>query len=387
VVALVCVCAGAVFVFSAEGWTLGADGGRVAATAVGNPAFDPAAVSFISSSEGWAWGPSTAGVGSINAEPGVLAQTDDGGRSWRVELTTGIGYSDDAGTDLWGVRFADAEHGYLFGSKLFVTASGGARWTRVDAPGAIVGMQAGGGRVYALVSGCSNLSVCNSDSARLYWLAPGGTRLHRIDAIVNVDRDWWSLVVTGQSVYLMTPSPARGAQLGPASLWASHDGGSTWRQLTAPCVWSGADGGALAAWSPVGLALACGSVPGAGSQAKSFYASSDGGAHWHKIGQMPFGGGYVISLAAASSTNWILGEARVPHIETTRDGGHDWQQATFTGRTSGVEGWGDVVFTSPSNAIALPWTLNGSVIAFSHDTGRSWQEALFPTSRLTPTKP
>lgn len=178
----------------------------------------------------------------------------------------------------------------------------------------------------------------------------------------------------------MTPTLPAGTKTEPATLWASYTGGSSWRRGTAPCDSGGP--GMLAAWSPTGLALACGSQPGAGSQGKSFYSSNDGGVHWHNVDQIPFGPGYLLSFAAASATRWIWGQGVNTQIEVTRTGGHSWHQAIFTGRTSGTEGWGYVAFTSPSNAVALPSTLNGSVIAFSHDAGRSWQEAPFPTSRL-----
>jgi hypothetical protein len=136
----------------------------------------------------------------------------------------------------------------------------------------------------------------------------------------------------------------------------------------------------LAAWSANGLALVCGSQPSAGSQGKTFYSSTDGGVHWRLVGQVPFGPGYVYSLAATDPSNWILGDGYIgPLMQVTDDGGHHWRPATFTGRTSSVDGWVNVAFTSHTNAFATTSDLNGSVIALSHNEGRSWQEIAFPS--------
>jgi photosystem II stability/assembly factor-like uncharacterized protein len=62
-----------------------------------------------------------------------LLKTADGGRTWsRVEVTRGA----DVDLKLAGLRFADGEHGWVFGEMgaLFVTADGGATWVRQRVP-------------------------------------------------------------------------------------------------------------------------------------------------------------------------------------------------------------------------------------------------------------
>ena len=62
-----------------------------------------------------------------------LLKTADGGRTWsRVEVTRGA----DVDLKLAGLRFADREHGWVFGElgALFATEDGGATWSRRRVP-------------------------------------------------------------------------------------------------------------------------------------------------------------------------------------------------------------------------------------------------------------
>jgi photosystem II stability/assembly factor-like uncharacterized protein len=62
-----------------------------------------------------------------------LLKTTDGGASWsRVEVTRGA----DIDLKLAGLRFADREHGWVYGEMgaLFFTGDGGATWTRQRVP-------------------------------------------------------------------------------------------------------------------------------------------------------------------------------------------------------------------------------------------------------------
>jgi photosystem II stability/assembly factor-like uncharacterized protein len=84
-----------------------------------------------------------------------LLKTTDGGASWsRVEVTRGA----DVDLRLAGVRFADREHGWVYGElgALFATADGGASWERQRVP------------TRHLLLGASFLD------ARTGWLSGGG---------------------------------------------------------------------------------------------------------------------------------------------------------------------------------------------------------------------
>lgn len=114
---------------------------------------------------------------------------------------------------------------------------------------------------------------------------------------------------------------------------------------------------------------------------KIAYSSTDSGTNWSKGIPIASKFGYVLSLAAANSTTWILAEARGTML-VTRDGGHTWSgmQVTHPGGGPG-EGWGFVGFMSSSEAVAVPWTLNGSALAFSYDGAHSWTMVVFPIER------
>ena len=183
-----------------------------------------------------------------------------------------------------------------------------------------------------------------------------------------------SLALHGRAVYLLNQS---GSPDGRATIWASPDG-LTWSVHDAPCTWFGGISGALAAWSSSGLALVCGGQPSAGSQAKTAFESTDGGRHWNHRSDLPVGG-YVGSLAAADQNTWALGELR-GGIAMTHDGGTSWTEATVANAV-GVEGWGYIGFTDPTHGVAVPWTLNGSALAFSRDSGRGWNAVSFPSGR------
>jgi photosystem II stability/assembly factor-like uncharacterized protein len=361
------------------------DGAEAAKISIsGQPRFDPQSVSFISPAIGWAWGPGvrwlTHGYG-----PGVLARTDDGGRHWRVIPSPGIDYASPSAYPFrWasGVRFVDRRRGYLFGAELYATRDGGRHWAQVRPTRQIFDLEVGAGRAYALVAGCGAVRACTQ--AYLYRLRNGGRTLTRIGPMSPVDPNA-QLVVHGQSVFLLAPAPARLISA-PIPLWVSPNGGRSWLQRVAPC--RGAlQPEALAAWSSAGLALACGGEPGTGFQRKTFFVSTDGGAHWRLAGQVPspprtggMSGGYIASLAAADQDTWVLGEGRGTML-VTHDGGRSWRPAAFTGKQSSVEGWGYASFTDARHGVAVPWTLNGSVLAFTNNAGHAWTETPFPSPR------
>jgi photosystem II stability/assembly factor-like uncharacterized protein len=365
-------------------------GNQAARTRLGTqPRFDPQSVSFISPSVGWAWGPGIAWLAHGHG-PGVLARTEDGGRNWTVVPTPGIDYQSPSSypaDGASGVRFIDRQHGYLFGGVLYVTADRGRHWTRIHPPNRILDLEVGAGRAYAVIAGCRGLAACTEDD--LYRLAGGGPtfirRFVRTGPTSAVDPSAGQLVVHGRSVFLLAPPPAyRISRALP--LWVSADGGRSWRQSQAPCRGQ-AQPALLAAWSGDGLVMACGGEPGAGFQAKTLYISTDAGAHWRLAGRIPgaprlhgMSSGYIASLAAADHSTWILGEAR-GGILITHDAGRTWQAAAFTGSLGPVEGWGYFDFTDTEHGVAVPWTLNGSVLAFTRNAGRGWHTIPFPTTR------
>jgi photosystem II stability/assembly factor-like uncharacterized protein len=269
---------------------------------VGRPSVDPQSVSFVSASTGWVWGP-----GGSSAQqgygPGTLAKTTDGGKTWQTLPTPGINYGqygEPIGTGVTAVRFADNQHGYLYGDQLFVTSDGGLTWQQQQPPGPIEDIEATAGSVYAKVRDCATPSECaaaQTSTARLYEVSSDGARFTLVGPPDQVSDDS-QLLTYGGSMFLLAPDMT---VPGSTTLWI-HRPDSSWQHQSTPCDWSGADFGAMAAWSANGLALVCGLPPGAGNQLKVAYASTDAGSHWDEVAPLTNSGGYVAGLAVSDAT-------------------------------------------------------------------------------------
>lgn len=346
----------------------------------GRPAFDPYSVTFVSASIGWAWGPgpkaAMSGIG-----PGVLARTNDYGRTWHQIPTPGVKFSamgsDNPFSFANGVRFVNEKIGFLFGSAFYVTKDSGSSWAKLPSPGTIYDIEAGGAGIFALVNDCGIKVSCGT--AHLYQILDNGS-IFKPTGLVEA-MSWDSkLVVQGSSVYVLASRIGGRGAGGHLQIWRSLRNGA-WVSFPTPCIWFGADYGALAAWSSTGLALVCGMEPGTGNQKKMSYYSVDGGANWSKGRSIPYNQGYVASLAAANPETWILGEAR-GILYTTFDGGISWSSVKISHSGGGAgEGWGYVGFTTLSEAVAVPWTLNGSALAFSYDGAKNWTLVPFASGR------
>ena len=346
----------------------------------GRPAFDPQSVTFVSSSLGWAWGPGPEAA-TVGPGPGLLAQTTNYGRTWAKVATPGISSkaigTSNTQSEISGVRFINSKVGFLFGSVLYATTNGGASWNKISSPGPVNDIEAGSAGIYALIESCTPSASCPNAGLNLYRVTSNSFHFIHVGPTQELSLGS-KLVAKGSSVYLLA-QPLSGAS-GNAQLWRSLNG-SGWQSVPAPCAWFGAAFGAIAAWSDTGLALVCGGQPSTGTQPKTAYSSVNAGSTWSKAMPIASKFGYVLSLAAANSTTWILGEARGTML-VTHDGGQTWSnmQVTHPGGGAG-EGWGFVGFTSSSEAVAVPWTLNGSALAFSYNGARTWTMVAFPSGR------
>ena len=133
---------GVFFVDGRRGWAVGgkgallstADGG--ATWEVRRPPSEDALrdVFFADAETGWIVCERSMFMPMRKDEPvSYLLKTSDGGETWtRVEVTSVA----DVDLKLAGVRFADREHGWVFGEMgaLFATADGGATWVRQRVP-------------------------------------------------------------------------------------------------------------------------------------------------------------------------------------------------------------------------------------------------------------
>jgi hypothetical protein len=107
--------------------------------------FEPAAVSFVSASQGWVLGLSGC------ADCAALKETRDGGSTWTAlpPPPAPLAYYTSPVTGVTQVAFADAASGFLYGPELLATSDGGRIWSRESLP-PVQDLVIGDGYAYAL---------------------------------------------------------------------------------------------------------------------------------------------------------------------------------------------------------------------------------------------
>ena len=138
--------------------------------------FRVASVTFVSSEDGWVLG----AVGGVLA----MARTQAGGMTWTSATpppTTFLASAGGSGVD--GVRFADQQDGWAYGSQLWATHDGGASWTQVSLPGLssgggmtpIQGLETAAGTVSAVYFGTSGFDIASAPVTSNSWTASATT--------------------------------------------------------------------------------------------------------------------------------------------------------------------------------------------------------------------
>jgi len=182
----------------------------------------------------------------------------------------------------WGIRFATASHGFVFGDGLWETTTGGARWTKETFPGAsILSLEIIDGQVLAVTAPCTP-GRCTNGNTSLYRRAVSGGGWHLIARIPGFSAFGFNSIMTYAGV---------AAILDGKTVLVTTNGGRTVARHAAACSPSDISGpAAVAVTGPKRLALLCAGEAAAGSVDKTAYASSDLGAHWTKAGSPPRGG-------------------------------------------------------------------------------------------------
>src|SRR5580692_12545384 len=132
--------------------------------------FQPDSFTFVSANDGW-----VLGTAPCTHKPCTsVVRTTNGGRSWVGIPAPLLGLSSFEGQPgLDRIRFADTRDGFAYGSQLWVTHNGGARWARVrQVPGYIGDLEASDGVVYA--------DSIKSDRITVYRSPAGANSWHRV---------------------------------------------------------------------------------------------------------------------------------------------------------------------------------------------------------------
>jgi photosystem II stability/assembly factor-like uncharacterized protein len=303
------------------------------------PGFDTiSGITFVSPSEGWAWG------------KGLLLHTADGGASWQLQ------FSAPSGSILAEVRFADPQNGWAVAGvprsevyEFYRTSNGGQSWTKVTPPpdygtyfAALVPQGAGRAIIMRAIPGTNTVPI-----ATFVWRTVDGGAS-------------WS-----------GPSTVAGAVLLDAT-FASADRG--WAVGREPWVWGTTDGGA--SWTKlhkitIGFSYSR-TITHVGSDVwvlddGGAMHSTDGGASWHSL---PGIRGSSISFSSPQD-GFIAAGSTYRH---TTNGGRSWTRLT------GAVAFGPAELSAGSGGSV--WGVAGYSFDFygtagylikSSDAGKHWQ--------------
>jgi photosystem II stability/assembly factor-like uncharacterized protein len=345
-----------------------------AAPASGQPAGGPVpngfaatSVTFVSVDEAFVLGTAPCSHAPCTS----IVRTLNRGASWVglpapvVPLGTAEGSS---GPAVWGIRFANPAHGFVFGNGLYETTDGGEHWARVAGPqGSILSLEVIDNQVLALTSACTSQGGCPEPSTLVRRPLSGGS---------------WTQVARVSSRGPIATQARVAAVLDGSEVLVTTDGGLSYARHATPCVTNGlATSTAVAVTGPRGLALVCevAGTAGMGKVAKTVYESADLGVQWTKAGP-PTIGGYPSQIAAATSTQLVVAAASAASwLYYSGDSAATWGTAYQAG--DGGQGFNDLGFTTTSDGVVVhgPVFQDGNTqgrpgqLLFTSDGGATWQ--------------
>ncbi len=359
-------------------WTAGPVGSLRHASSTSGPfRFDPAAVSFVSTSRGWALGR----AGCFDCAR--LRTTWDGGRHWVALPPPGVSLSYDTPAGRRGVAdlaFADGANGFLFGPALLVTHDGGRSWKRQPLP-AVQTLAIGAGHGYALTQDQKHV-------IRLWRTAIGSDRWQELTLPTAVKplpssaTGTIGLTVEGATLVLLQtgytgPTGARVSRSMLGRLWVSRDSGARWRSRPVPC--TGVDGGAAL----LGIARAhaaewlidCFSNEQSSQEQHTrhrLYRTTDAGVSWVRLAD-PTRSNLPVLLADNGAAHAFLATEGVRDaLVGTFDGGRHWRRLLSSGGT--FFGWADLRFlTAATGFVVGPTHYAPEHVYRTDDGGRTWR--------------
>jgi hypothetical protein len=333
-------------------------------------------VTFVSPAAGWVLGT----VPCRTARCLALARTTDGGATWtdlgapRAAGVTGPAISGTGGAVDLGVRFADADDGWIYGSVggasiLWATHDGGVTWAAQDLPGVGAGWVVDG---LETTVGEVRVAVLAADPAAVRLLAaPVGT-------------DDWSVAATALPTGT-GPTPSPDLVLQQTAGWVVEDNqavlggarltGGTWVSWSLPCL-APATGMLLAAPTTTYVVAVCDEpASGSASAAQAVLSSTDGGTTFRASGTVPTA---LAATAVASAAPGVViaggtasGEGE---LSTSRDGGATW---TTTYRSDVFTDVRQVGFENASQGVAVLASSAGAELLMTFDGGETWQAVDF----------
>lgn len=332
------------------------------------PITDPTALDFIDSQRGFALQPDA----NNNSGTPTLYSTSDGGHTWtsiQPHLPAAAGASGSPGTTTkspspGSVIFASLQVGWELSvppdrlrTVIFRTADGGGHWRLWGvAPEAAppVGVNANS----VLLNDSVNLL---SSSDGVTWAShplpePGAN----LSFLPDLQHGWAYAPVPTNN-----PPPGKGGPPAPMGVWATVDGGATWR-LVAHGLNLGDGSGPIAFWS---------TTTGAILQGGTLYLTHDSGLTWHvlSVGNFTVNGpaqdSPPIMFDASHGVLPILVFSGAPtmYLSQTSDGGLTWSKAVAETACGNCQA--AIAFLDAQHW--LGW--NGSQLLVSDDGGQTFR--------------
>jgi photosystem II stability/assembly factor-like uncharacterized protein len=331
--------------------------------------FAATSVTFVSAQEAFVLGTAPCSHAPCTS----IVRTLDRGASWVglpapvVPLGTAEGTS---GTAVWGIRFADPAHGFVFGNGLYETTDGGEHWAATTGPqGSILSLEVVDGQVLALTAPCQAQSGCGQTGTLLRRPLSGGS---------------WQVVTQVSNPRVIATQARVAAVLSGTSVIVTTNGGLTYTTRATPCTREGvALATSVAVTGPDGLALLCAGQGAMGSVEKTVYVSADLGATWTKGGPPALGGDPFAIAAATPARLVVAAESGASWLYYSGDSASTWDTAYEAG--DGGQGWNDLGFTTTSDGVVVhgPAIQDGNAggrpgqLLFTSDGGASWHLVRF----------
>jgi photosystem II stability/assembly factor-like uncharacterized protein len=298
----------------------------------------------------------------------VVERTIDGGAHFTHPVTVG------PCAQASSIAFDANGDGFLYDPGLFATHDGGATWSRLRQPGAVLEVSIEDRSVWLAERVCRpacRLALYVSAGGRRATVQPRGLAAPPRAVEEAAGQDY--IVRTGPSSgYVLSRPTTAGVTLDHTS-----DGGRTWTRREIPCSGFSA---VLTAGPDGSLFALCAREPGAGTALKSSASSRDGGRSWTvhapcanpNACHSPLADGYLGTLATSSpGTAFALGERSPPLV--THDDGASWRALWSVGDVNGEPA--QVLFLNSRAGIVLG-RANGDAtqvtIWHTSDAGAVW---------------
>lgn len=358
--------AGALVVVLASATTAGAaDQGSQSAPGVPDD-FSPAAMSWVSASQGWVLGYVPCGEGSC----AQVLHTTTGGSSWGALAAPGLNPSEFGNSSQlqvtqtrWVTTLVATNS-----EDTVISTTGGESWQPVDVPADKVGDLAGTSEGVYLTAHTTEgeqvtTTLWRSPNTGSAWESVEGVSAEVPSQLGSVMSD----IAVGPGGVRLVGSAAFGA---PTHAWSSPDG-AEFEEIEAPC--------SDLATQFFGLAdeehqfALCSQNPGQGAMDKELFLSSDG-VRFESVGTVPPRNGITSDFAVVNGDTVAIGatagDAGIVYM--TFDGGQTWDTPLIAEDTGPVL---DLSFQDQDHGTLLAGypDLGTSVIYRTSDGGHTWE--------------